>query len=157
MPLAGGGLQRRSLCHSLLTPIYCSTLQTCIVFKESECAPHFFFSWAQEKKKRAAPGVKKKRSAGADLGRTVLLSRAAEHRAVFQPVWYKADTAKPLRPLPLMRGKGEMLRGFPQHHGASAETEKYCPSCTRCAAILQSRNVAIDCRLCRACNDAHLT
>ena len=32
-------------------------------FQETECAPHFFFSLL-EKKKRAAPGAKKKRGLG---------------------------------------------------------------------------------------------
>ena len=73
---------------------------------KNDCAPHFFFSCAQEKKKRAAPGAKKKRTFDADSGRTVLLSRAAERKATAQQVWYKTDTAQPLRPLPLARGGG---------------------------------------------------
>ena len=35
-------------------------------FQETGCAPHFFFS-LPEKKKRAAPGAKKKRDLVADL------------------------------------------------------------------------------------------
>ena len=41
-------------------------------FQETRCAPHFFFS-LQEKKKRAAPGAKKKRGLVADLGVAVPL------------------------------------------------------------------------------------
>ena len=78
--------------------------------QETVCAPHFFFSWAQEKKKRAAPGVKKKRTFGTTPGITVLLSRAAQCGATLHPVWCKADTALRSQPLPLSAFKIDVPR-----------------------------------------------
>ena len=99
--------------------------QICIVFKRNDQAPHFFFSLL-EKKKRAAWRSKEKEGLGADPGRTVLLSRATQREATFHPDRYRTDTAQPLRPLTLVRGKGEMLRSCLQHHGATAKRERQC-------------------------------
>ena len=94
MPCPGGGrFAKASPLPYFFNSYLCSTLQICIVFRSPILAPHFFFSCAQEKKKRVAPGAKKKRTFDADSGRTVLLSRAAERKATAQQAWYKADTA----------------------------------------------------------------
>ena len=105
-----GAFAKGGLCDPVIFFCSCGVNLLCF-FRSPILAPHFFFSLL-EKKKRAARAVQRKREVGCRRGRTVLLSRTAQRGVTLQPVWCKTDTAKPLQPLPLVRGEGECRANF---------------------------------------------
>ena len=128
-------------------------LQNCSInffnanFYEERLRPPFpFLLGAREKEKRrpisalrAALRSVARRNAAVAAG-PVQRKRETLVQTWMDPCFYRKATAQssctavllqkrriqPLRPLPLMRGEGELPHGFRQRHGASAEREGQC-------------------------------